>query len=149
VSKKKDKKLKKENKYSKVKDKAALAKTKKKVKLQVLKGIVYVNSSYNNTMISITDYNGNALSWSSPGVVGFSGSRKSTAYAATKAAEDAVEKANKYSLKEAIVIVKGVGMGRQAAVKGLRTAGLKITSISDHTPIPHGGVRPKKHPRGS
>ena len=114
---------------------------------QVSKVMIFVKSTYNNTMISISDLEGNVLSWSSPGVIGYTGSRKSTAYAATKAAEDAVEKAAKFGIKEAQVFVKGAGMGRQAAVKGIRSAGLKITQLSDHTPIPHGGVRPRKLPR--
>ncbi|MBW7953607.1 MAG: 30S ribosomal protein S11 [Candidatus Dojkabacteria bacterium] len=127
----------------------AVAPAKKKKKIQVQKGTVFVKSSYNNTIISISDQAGNVLSWSSPGVIGFTGSKKSTAYAATRAAEDAVEKAQKYGLKEANVIIKGTGLGRQAAVKGLRSAGLRISTLSDHTPIPHGGTVPRKKPRGS
>lgn len=147
MAKKKEKNPKKENKY-KGKD-ASTKSVKKKKKVQVTKVKVFVKSSYNNTLISVTDYDGNLLAWSTPGVVGFSGSRKSTAYAATKTAEDVVEKLTKFGVKTAVVIVKGTGMGRQAAVKGLRTAGLKITTLSDHTPIPHGGVTPRKKPRGS
>ncbi len=124
-------------------------KNKKKKKISVQKAKVFVTSSYNNTMITITDYEGNVLSWSSPGVVGFKGSKKSTAFAATKAAEDAVSKIQKFGVKQATVVVKGTGMGRQAAVKGLRTAGLRLTSMSDHTPIRHGGTTPRKKPRGS
>ncbi len=124
-------------------------KNKKKKKLTVLKAKAFVKSTYNNTSITITDYDGNVLAWSSPGVVGFKGSKKSTAFAATKAAEDVVAKIQKFGVKQATVIVKGTGMGRQAAVKGLRTAGLKLTSMSDHTPIPHGGTTPRKKPRGS
>jgi len=123
--------------------------SKKKKKVQVQKGLVFINSSYNNTIISIADPTGAVLTWSSPGVIGFTGSRKSTAYAATRAAEDAVAKAQKFGLKEARVIIKGAGLGRQAAVKGLRSGGLKIISLSDHTPIPHGGTSPRKKPRGS
>jgi small subunit ribosomal protein S11 len=145
LGKKKDKNPKKENKM-KGKD-SGKTQIKKKVKKQVLKAIVNVKSSYNNTIISICDYEGNVLTQSSPGVIGYTGSRKSTAYAATKAAEDAVEKAMKYGVKEAIVIVKGAGMGRQAAVKGIRSGGLKISSLSDHTPIMHGGTTPRKKPR--
>ncbi|KXK26203.1 MAG: 30S ribosomal protein S11 [candidate division WS6 bacterium OLB20] len=143
---KKEKKAKKEN---TMKGKQAAAAPKKKKKVQVQKGIVFINSSYNNTIISIADPAGAVLAWSSPGVIGFSGSRKSTAYAATKAAEDAVAKAQKYGIKEVRVIIKGAGLGRQAAVKGLRSAGLRIISLSDHTPIPHGGTVPRKKPRGS
>lgn len=120
---------------------------KKKKKVQVQKVKIIINSSYNNTIVSVADYDGNVLAWSSPGNVGFKGSKKSTAYAATKAAEEAVNKAQKNGVKEAIVIIKGAGMGRQAAVKGLRQAGLRITSLSDFTPIPHGGVTPRKKPR--
>jgi len=124
----------------------AVVKDKKK-KVQVAKVKVFVKSTYNNTIVSIADYSGNILAASSPGAVGFSGSKKSTAYAATKAAEDAVEKGRKYGIKEATVIIKGAGMGRQAAVKGLRNAGLNIISLSDFTPVPHGGVTPRKKPR--
>ncbi|KKQ35923.1 MAG: 30S ribosomal protein S11 [candidate division WS6 bacterium GW2011_GWA2_37_6] len=122
-------------------------KTKKKAKKQVQKVIVKIKSGYNNTIVSIVDYEGNTLAQSSGGAVGFKGSRKSTAFAATKAAEDAVSKASKYGIHEAVVVVKGMGMGRQAAVKGIRSAGLKITSLSDHTPVPHGGVTSRKQPK--
>ncbi|HEX9804473.1 MAG TPA: 30S ribosomal protein S11 [Candidatus Dojkabacteria bacterium] len=120
---------------------------KKAKKVQISKGRVFIKSTYNNTIITITDLEGNVLTSSSPGAIGYSGSRKSTAYAATKAAEDAVTKVEKYGIKEASVVVKGTGMGRQAAVKGLRSAGIKINQLSDHTPIPHGGCRPRKIPR--
>lgn len=123
------------------------AKLKKKAKKQVQKVIVKVQSGYNNTIVTISDYEGNALSQSSGGAVGFKGSKKSTAFAATKAAEDAVAKASKYGIREAIVIVKGMGMGRQAAVKGIRSGGLKITSLSDYTPVKHGGTTPRKQPK--
>lgn len=145
--KKKNKTQIKDKKY-KSKKKVVGSKRKKK-KIQISRVMVHIKSSYNNTIISISDFNGNILTWSSPGIVGFTGSRKSTAYAATKAAEDVVEKSRKFGAKEAIVVVKGTGMGRQAAVKGLRSAGLKIITLSDHTPIPHGGVSPRKKPRGS
>lgn len=146
---KKEKKQKKETKIAGTNTGSKKFKNKKKKKLNVQKVKVYVTSSYNNTMISIADGDGNVLSWSSPGAVGFKGSKKSTAFAATKAAEDAVAKAQKFGIKQGTVIVKGTGMGRQAAVKGLRTAGLRLTSLSDHTPIPHGGTTPRKKPRGS
>lgn len=122
---------------------------KKKVKKNVPKVNVFIKSSYNNTIISIADLEGNILGWSSPGVIGYKGSKKSTAYAATKAAEDLVSKCLKFGINEATVMVKGSGMGRQAAVKGLRSAGLKIRSLMDVTPIPHGGPSPRKKPRGS
>lgn len=143
----KDKAAKKENKYAQAAKKVAVAKKKKKIKVNKVR--ITVNSSYNNTIITAADMDGNSLAWSSPGVVGFSGSRKSTAYAATRAAEDLVQKLVQYGASQATVIVKGTGMGRQAAVKGIRTAGLRITSLSDHTTIPHGGVTPRKKPRGS
>lgn len=120
---------------------------KRKVKRQISKAKIYIKSSYNNTIISICDLEGRVIAQSSPGVIGYTGSRKSTAYAATKAAEDAANKALKFGVKEAIVIVKGAGLGRQAAVKGVRAAGIKITSLSDHTPIPHGGCSSRKPPR--
>ena len=125
-----------------------MAISKKKVKKSVSTGIVTIQSSFNNTIISITDQNGEVLVQGSPGVVGFKGSRKSTAFAATKAASDAADKAiKKYGLKEVKVIVKGPGAGRNAAVKGLDSAGLKITTLVDRTPIPHNECRPRKSPR--
>ena len=130
---------------TKVKQQKVVEKKKKKVQVQKVK--IFVHSSYNNTIVTVADYDGNVLVQSSSGVVGFSGSKKSTAYAATKAAEDAVSKAQKFGIKEAMVIIKGAGMGRQAAVKGLRSAGLSISSLSDFTPVPHGGVTPRKLPR--
>lgn len=144
MGKKKDKESKKDHKM-KSKDKVVVKK--KKEKAVITKGKVYVKSTYNNTLVTITDYTGNVLATSSGGVVGFSGTKKATAFAATKAAEDAVEKARKYGLKEAIVMVRGTGLGRQAAVKGLRSGGLKITLLMDRTGIPHGGVKPEKKPR--
>ncbi|MEI6462773.1 MAG: 30S ribosomal protein S11 [bacterium] len=116
----------------------------KKAKRIVEKAKVHIISTFNNSKITITDLDGNVLSWSSCGTVGFKGTKKSTAYAATKAAEDALAKAQKYGIKEASVYVKGIGQGRQAAVKGLKAAGLQITMLSDMTPVPHGGVKPKK-----
>ncbi|MFQ5492829.1 MAG: 30S ribosomal protein S11 [Candidatus Dojkabacteria bacterium] len=146
MAKKKDKKSKKDGKK---KERGKAVSKKKKKKIQVQKATFYIKSSYNNTIISVADQAGMVLTWSSPGVVGFTGSRKSTSYAATRAAEDAVMKAQKFGVKQANVIIKGTGLGRQAAVKGLRSAGLRITSLSDHTPLPHGGVSPRKKPRGS
>jgi small subunit ribosomal protein S11 len=127
--------------------KAKVAKTKKRKNVNVAK--VYINCTYNNTILTFTDYSGNVIANSSCGCVGFRGSKKGTAFAATKAAYDSFEKASKYGVVEASVIVKGIGMGRHAAIKGLRTAGLIITSLSDKTPVPHNGCRPRKKPRGS
>lgn len=146
MGKKKDKNPKKEN-IMKGKQGKKERTRKKKKKVSLTKGNVFVKSTYNNTIITITDLDGNVLATSSPGAIGYTGSRKSTAYAATKAAESAVEKASKTGIKEVSVVVKGAGMGRQAAVKGIRSAGLKISQLSDHTPIPHGGCRSRKRPR--
>ena len=122
--------------------------TSKKAKKSVSNGIVTIQSTFNNTIISITDQNGELLVQGSPPVVGFKGARRSTAFAATKAAQDAAEKAiKKYGIREVKVIVSGPGAGRNAAVKGLDSAGLKITTLVDRTPIPHSGCRPRKSPR--
>ena len=119
----------------------------KKVKKKVSKGLVFVKSTFNNTVISAADEKGNIIAIASPGQIGFKGSRKSTAYAATKASELLVEKLQKFGMTEAAVTIKGIGPGRQAAVKGMRAAGLKITKLIDRTPVPHNGCRSKKKPR--
>lgn len=127
-----------------------LKKTKKKAK-KIINGkvICHINSSYNNTIIAITDLNGEVIASSSPGMVGFKGSKKSTPYAATKAAEDAASRSMNQGAREAVVLVRGLGVGRNAAIKGIRSGGLKITTITDKTPVPHGGPTPRKLPRGS
>jgi len=122
-------------------------KKKKKIKITSPKVMVNITSTYNNTLISVTDYLGNVLSASSCGKVGFSGSKKSTAYAATKAGEDAANKAVTLGAREAEVVIRGIGIGRQAAVKGIRSGGLRITTLSDKTPIPHGGCKSRKTPK--
>lgn len=122
-------------------------KKKKKIKLTSPKVLVKINSTYNNTIVSVTDYTGNVLAASSCGRVGFSGSKKSTAYAATKAGEDAAGKAVALGAKEAEVVIKGIGVGRQAAVKGIRSGGLRITMLADRTPVPHGGCKSRKAPK--
>jgi len=123
-------------------------KTKKSAKRKVEKGMAMITATFNNTIITITDEEGNALIQGSPAVVGFGGARRSTAFAATKAAQDTAEKAiKKYGLKEIKVFVKGPGSGRNAAVKGLDSAGLRITQLADRTPIPHNGCTPRKAPR--
>ena len=127
--------------------KNTVEKKKKKIKLTSTKVLVRVRSTYNNTIVSITDYDGNIIAQSSCGKIGFSGSKKSTAYAATKAGEDASSKAAILGAKEAEVIINGVGIGRQAAVKGIRGGGLRITLLADRTPVPHGGCKPRKQPR--
>lgn len=125
----------------------ATTKKKKKIKVTTPKVLVKIKSTYNNTLVSVTDYSGNVISSSSCGKVGFAGSKKSTAYAATRAGEDAALKAIQAGAREAEIIIKGIGVGRQAAVKGIRASGLRITMLADHTPVPHGGVKPRKQPK--
>tara|TARA_Y100000590_G_scaffold342688_1_gene391368 strand:- start:2633 stop:3022 length:390 start_codon:yes stop_codon:yes gene_type:complete len=127
-----------------VKDKA---KIKKKDKKNITSGVAYVNATYNNTMITITDVQGNAIAWSSAGGMGFKGSRKSTPYAAQVAAEDAAKKAMEHGMSTIEVMVKGPGTGRESALRALQTTGFNITSIKDITPIPHNGCRPPKRRR--
>ncbi|MFA5811433.1 MAG: 30S ribosomal protein S11 [bacterium] len=122
-------------------------KGKKKVKKSVPVGIVHVRATFNNTIITVTDLTGNVISWSSAGVRGFKGSRKSTPFAAQLAAEDAVRKAFDHGLRSAIVLVKGPGSGRESALRALTKTGVKITGIRDITPIPHNGCRPPKKRR--
>lgn len=113
----------------------------------IVNGIVHVNASFNNTMITIADEAGNAVSWSSSGVMGFKGSRKSTPFAAQMAAEDAAKKAMEHGLRSVDVLVRGPGSGRESALRALQAAGLTVTNIKDVTPIPHNGVRPRKRRR--
>ncbi len=113
----------------------------------VEKGAAHIRSSFNNTMVTITDLNGNALSWASSGGLGFRGSRKSTPFAAQTAAETAAKAAMEYGLKTVEVFVKGPGQGREAAIRALQTAGLEVVMIKDVTPIPHNGCRPPKRRR--
>src|SRR3954462_8810506 len=122
-------------------------KAKKKTKKNVQTGIVYIQSTFNNTIITITDVSGNVLSWSSAGARGFKGSRKSTPFAAQVAAGDAAAKAMEHGLKSVSVLVKGPGAGRESALRALAAAGLKVTLIRDITPIPHNGCRPPKRRR--
>lgn len=120
---------------------------KKKLARGVTAGIAHIQASFNNTIITITDKQGNVLVWSAPGVVGYSGSKKSTPFAAQIAAADAAKKAKEIGLKEVDVYVKGPGSGRESAIRALQATGLTITSIRDVTPIPHNGCRPKKKRR--
>jgi len=122
-------------------------KGKKRVKKNIASGIVHVNSTFNNTMITITDVTGNVLSWSSAGARGFKGSRKSTPFAAQVAAGDAAAKAMEHGLKAVVVMVKGPGAGRESDLRAIASAGLKISLIKDVTPIPHNGTRPPKRRR--
>jgi len=122
-------------------------KVKKREKKNIAIGIAHVNASFNNTIITITDANGNAVSWSSSGVHGFKGSRKATPYAAQVVAEDAGRKAQEHGMKTLEVRVKGPGSGRESALRALQAVGFTITSIRDVTPVPHNGCRPPKRRR--
>ncbi|HUT63408.1 MAG TPA: 30S ribosomal protein S11 [Anaerolineae bacterium] len=121
--------------------------TKKKEKKVNPEGIAHVKASFNNTIVTITDKNGNTISWSSAGKVDFKGSRKSTPFAAQTAAENSAKEAIALGLRRVEVLVKGPGVGREAAVRSLQAAGLEITAIKDVTPIPHNGCRPPKRRR--
>lgn len=127
-------------------DKKAAARKKKKTLLDT-NGLVYVKATFNNVLVTITDMNGNAISWSSAGKEGFKGSRKNTPYAAQLSAETAARAAYEMGLRKVDVFVKGPGSGREAAVRALNTAGLEVKMIRDTTPIPHNGCRPPKRRR--
>jgi small subunit ribosomal protein S11 len=122
-------------------------KVKKREKKNITSGVAHVNASFNNTMVTITDAQGNTIAWSSSGTKGFKGSRKSTPYAAQMAAEDAGKKAMDHGMKVLEVEVTGPGSGRESALRALQSVGLQITSIRDVTPIPHNGCRPRKRRR--
>jgi small subunit ribosomal protein S11 len=126
---------------------AGAARTRKKEKKNVVVGVAHVAATFNNTIITITDQTGNAVSWSSAGMMGFKGSRKSTPYAAQVAAEDAGKKAMEHGMRTLDVEVSGPGSGRESALRALQTVGLTVTSIRDVTPIPHNGCRPPKRRR--
>ncbi len=126
---------------------AGAARTRKKEKKNVVVGVAHVAATFNNTIITITDQTGNAVSWSSAGMMGFKGSRKSTPYAAQVAAEDAGKKAMEHGMRTLEVEVSGPGSGRESALRALQTVGLTVTSIRDVTPIPHNGCRPPKRRR--
>ena len=123
---------------------AAAPKKKKGKKIRVARGRIYIQSTYNNTIISVTDVAGNVIGWGTAGRTGFKGSKKSTPYAAQKTMEDTIMRLKETGLQEVEVFVKGIGTGRESAVRALQGAGFNILSIKDQTPIPHGGVRPKK-----
>jgi small subunit ribosomal protein S11 len=122
-------------------------KQKKKVRKNVQSGIAHIQSTFNNTIVTITDVSGNVVAWSSAGVRGFKGSRKSTPFAAQLAAEDAAKKAQEHGMRAIAVYVKGPGAGRESALRALQAAGFKISLIRDITPIPHNGCRPPKRRR--
>ena len=132
---------------AKVQKKGAQVRTKRRERKNIEKGAAHIRSSFNNTIVTITDTNGNALSWASAGEMGFRGSRKSTPYAAQTAAETAAKAAMEHGLKTVEVYVKGPGSGREAAIRALQATGLEVTMIKDVTPIPHNGCRPKKRRR--
>ena len=123
---------------------AKIKSKKKKAKAKITKGKIYINSTYNNTIVSLTDMAGNVLVWSSAGKIGFKGSKKSTPYAGQRTMEDVLVKLRERGLAELDVLIKGIGSGRESAIRALQGSGLNILSIKDQTPIPHGGVRPKK-----
>lgn len=126
---------------------AGKARPRKKERKNIVSGVAYVNSTFNNTMVTIADFQGNVVSWSSSGLMGFKGSRKSTPYAAQMAAEDAGRKAQEHGMRELEVSVKGPGSGRESALRGLQSVGFTIRAIKDTTPIPHNGVKPRKKRR--
>jgi small subunit ribosomal protein S11 len=127
--------------------KYAGAKTKKKVRKNVQSGVVHIQSTFNNTIVTVADLQGNVLSWSSSGAKGFKGSRKSTPFAAQLAAEDAARRAMEHGLNSVKVRVKGPGSGRESALRALSAVGLRVTLIRDVTPVPHNGCRPPKRRR--
>ena len=122
-------------------------KTKKRERKSIVVGRAYIQATFNNTIVTLTDMNGNVIAWASPGSVGFKGSRKSTPYAAQMAAKNAAQKAMEHGLRQIEVYIKGPGSGREAAIRSLQSSGLYITSIRDVTPIPHNGCRPPKRRR--
>jgi small subunit ribosomal protein S11 len=121
---------------------------KRRVKKDIPVGVAHIHSTYNNTIVTLTDEQGNAIAWSSAGALGFKGSRKSTPFAAQMTSETAAKAAMEQGMQKVEVSVKGPGPGREAAIRALQTAGLDITSIKDVTPVPHNGCRPPKRPRG-
>jgi small subunit ribosomal protein S11 len=127
--------------------KSETARVRRKVRKNISSGVAHVNASFNNTMITITDVQGNTIAWSSAGVMGFKGSRKSTPYAAQLAAEDCAAKAQEHGMKTLEVEVRGPGSGRESALRALQAAGFNVTSIKDVTSIPHNGCRPRKRRR--
>ena len=127
--------------------KSSAKRGRRRVKKNVERGQAHINSTFNNTMVTLTDAQGNALSWASAGQLGFRGSRKSTPFAAQEAALEAAKKAMEYGLKSVEVFVKGPGSGRESAIRSLQAAGLEVSMIKDVTPIPHNGCRPPKRRR--
>ena len=127
--------------------KATTARVRKRERKNITSGVAHVNATFNNTLITITDAQGNTISWQSAGGMGFKGSRKSTPYAAQVAAESAAQKAMEHGMKTLEVMVKGPGSGRESALRALQAAGFNVTAIKDVTPVPHNGCRPPKRRR--
>ena len=121
--------------------------SRKKVKKSVAKAVVHIKSTFNNTIVTIVDMQGNTLCWASSGTIGYKGSRKSTPFAAQRAAEEAAERAAKFGVKEVEVRLKGPGSGRESAVRALRARGIDVRAVEDVTPLPHNGCRPRKRRR--
>ncbi|MDX9911145.1 MAG: 30S ribosomal protein S11 [Phycisphaerales bacterium] len=124
-----------------------MAKKQKKVRRNVVRGIAHVKATQNNTIVTITDTNGETLAWDSAGTIGFKGARKATPFAATRAGEQCGSKVRKMGMTELEVRIRGSGSGRESAVNGLVSTGLRVTAIEDHTPVPHNGCRPRKRRR--
>lgn len=124
-----------------------VVKTKRRDRKNVAAGVAHINSTFNNTLVTITDTNGNAIAWSSCGAKGFKGSRKSTPYAAQVAADDAARKAMEHGMKSVDIVVMGPGSGRESAIRAFNAVGLVVTSIKDVTPLPHNGCRARKRRR--
>jgi small subunit ribosomal protein S11 len=118
-----------------------------KIRKNVVRGIAHVKATQNNTIVTITDMNGETLAWDSAGTIGFKGARKSTPFAATRAGENCGGKARKMGMSEVEIRIKGAGAGRESAVNGLTASGLRVTAVEDHTPVPHNGCRPTKRRR--
>ena len=124
-----------------------MAKKAKKVRKNIVRGVAHIKATHNNTIVTITDTNGETLCWDSAGTIGFKGARKSTPFAATRAGESAGQKARKIGMSEVEVHIRGTGSGRESAVTGLVSTGIRVTAIEDHTPVPHNGCRPRKRRR--
>lgn len=124
-----------------------MAKKQRKVRKNIVKGIAHVRATFNNTMVTITDPNGETLCWDSAGTMGFKGSRKSTPFAATRAGESAASKARKMGMMECEVRITGAGGGRESAVNGIASQGIRVVAVEDRTPVPHNGCRPRKRRR--
>ena len=124
-----------------------MAKKKKKIRKNIVKGIAHIRATFNNTVITITDGDGETLCWDSAGTVGFKGARKATPFAASRAAEKVAVKARRFGIREIEVHVKGPGGGRESAITALQANGLRVSAVEDHTPTPHNGCRPRKRRR--